>query len=260
VPPLFIAVRGILAVIMLSGCAATAPFDAFQSDEEAFRRDVRTVAVMPMRPIAGGPDREDLRRMLEATLVDRLERLGFTVVAPDVIEPIARRIREEVGKLYDPITGTPNTDRIEEAEARITSAVASSFRVDALLRSRVVVVKAPFSYGRADWGHTVQFFESEDSRTLEWLSGTVRSGAVPATALAVEISSPDGQPHYSDMGGIEVLLTLDTNGWHEKKPADRFQDAHRNGRAVDLALLALTHVPPGPPPPEKPKPLEGNVR
>lgn len=232
--------RASLALALLAGgCAAPPPAPApLQPAKEMHERGVRTVALAPLRVEAGVADPQRARAELEPRVTARLVAAGFEVVPSTVLDRLWRSAVDEVGAVYDPVTGKLDRERYDAVQASVQHELRLRHHVDAVLRTSVVAVQfympAPilWFYGTSSplyWPPPDEKFSRMEQATLAVVS-----------CLDLRLTDLEDRELYTDRGGLETLETY-ARQTHAERPLDeRLRDPESLDRAVDYAITALT--------------------
>ena len=96
---------GALAAL-LAGCATpSAPYNPYRRSPADLHSQVRTVAVAPVKIFCCVEDPPAVREKFARWTEAQLREAGFVVVDTAVYEEVWRRIGEEMGGFFDPVTG-----------------------------------------------------------------------------------------------------------------------------------------------------------
>ncbi|HYC00674.1 MAG TPA: hypothetical protein VEC57_16180 [Candidatus Limnocylindrales bacterium] len=228
------------------GCAAREPYNPFRIEKDVFRQQVHTIALMPTVVPNDAENVDQIRAKFESLITARLGQAGFATIPSGQTAEVFERVRSEVGGTYDPVTGELDAEKEDATRKKALAQIAERFGADAVLHSRIVVVKAGFRNGAATWLGTTQRIEHGGSLAVRILGGVTVSGTVGATGLAVTIEDTTGTDLYLDSGGIEVLSKYSFGSFQQRPVSELFLDEVRNAKAVELALGDLS-----PPSPER---------
>lgn len=224
----------VLAVV-LTACAA--PYDPFRIPIAELRSRVRTIAVAPL---LAAPDVVDVARAgatIEPLLADRIAAAGFAVVPSDVMERAWRRAAEDVGGVFDPVTGAADPERFEAVQAAVFRDLRTRHHVDAVLHATIAVVALPLT------GGTVSYC-GRRSDAIYWPSsaaGGLRTEPTLVTVLCLNAWLYDMEQRelYGIRHGIEPVGTYLRQTRAVRPIAERLGDRARLTTAVDEVLGPL---------------------
>ena len=125
VPPI------LLAVAVLGGCAK--PYDPFQVPREEARERIADVAMVPAQVSSFVMDPLEARATFEVPATRRLERAGIRVIPSETWQTLWNQAAMDLGGVYDPSTGRPDSDRYKLAREAVYRALKTDHGADAVL-------------------------------------------------------------------------------------------------------------------------------
>lgn len=230
----------ITALIVIS-CASSRPYNPFKINKDQFYGKVEKIACYPVAIITKIEltNEKIIKAKFDSLIVKKLITAGFLVVPSNEVAEIQETVKEQVGDLFDPKTGKPDSAKWESMREQIRQELKTKFNADVTLYPHIRTVKAGFSGGKARWFGTSESLGPKGFlKSLLSQSGRY-SGGVPALALFVQIDDLNGDTLYIKGGGIQVLHKL-SGGSLEDIPAEElFAYEERNIEAVNIALDSL---------------------
>lgn len=227
----------VLLLIGSGGCATSEPKPAFSLNAAAFREQVHTLCVFPVRYSIPLPADDERRKAFPQELLEPIEGVGYAVVGSELVQALWERERDVALGAYDPHTGRRDEARFEEIRARFRAAMASELGCDATLAVTVATVTADFANGVASWDGAEQSAGSQQAASGKW-------GYTTALSLWVVIEDLAGEELYFHTGGVQLLSRVELDRgkpvFRELVPHLVFSDAIRRRAAIRLALEPLT--------------------
>lgn len=178
---------------------------------------------------------EDLaarRPAVEGQLREALERVRFRIVAAEAVSPVAERVEREIGGFVDRLTGERDWPRYREFVVARGRAFRAELGCDAELRSHVALLRIAWLNGEAKWDGLSTQVSSQSRLMMNLVGGRIESGYVGALSLWVGIWDLEGRELAFRSGGIELLATLESDGWHPVPPEQVLSREDRLRRAV----------------------------
>jgi hypothetical protein len=225
------------AAALMSSCAAQTPYDPFKTPAREVRDRVRTIAVAPLIARATVADREAARAQIEPLVTARLQAAGFAVVPSEAMKKRWRQAADDVGAVFDPVSGEVDKDRFKTVEAAVYRDLGSELHVDAVLYLTIdpVVVYLP--------GQTVAYCGTSKGELLYWptSAGALRDRATFAVVLCLNagLSDLEGRTLYGIRYGLEPVETYAEQTRAVKPIAERLQDPGRIAQAVEQTVGPL---------------------
>jgi hypothetical protein len=148
---------------------------------------------------------------------------------------------EQMGGYFDPKTGKKDESKIKAVNEHCYRELGRKFNSDAVLFSRISIVKASFAEYKASWDGTEESLDMRSGtvKVLDLLFDTsITSGTIPALSLGVLIQDIHGTTAYVNWGGIEVLYKFSWSHVPVQK-SELFSNEERNIEAVNIALEPL---------------------
>ena len=185
-------------------------------------------------PFAAGT--ADVRRSsIEQRLIVALQRESFTVVDPNRVAAVHRRVLEAAGGFVDPVTGTIDATRRRTIHERLARAFATELGCAVRLVPSVVTVRAGFQSGFAEWDGTKQQVSSTGRIVLNAISGTIESGWVGAFSLWLRLLDLQGEEIGFRSAGIEAVVQLAVLEDKDLMPDDQWLT---DGAKLDAAIAS----------------------
>ena len=226
------------AMLGCAGCVTATKPNLFTSSKEEVRSRVKVIALNRMSADTGISVTEQQRKDFEAYVTDELTRAGFRVVPAAVTQNIGRQESERIGGAFDPVTGQANPDKIKQLQEFTYKELAAKQQVDAVLFTRLMVVKATFTSPWAHWDGVDENCETTDFGT-RFLSG-IHTGTMPALSFVVTLSDMNKATLYGNRGGLQLLAKVfGQNQFVDVPKKDLLVDPKVNQNAVKLAISPL---------------------
>lgn len=226
-----------------AGCATTPPYNPFKVSQEQIYAKTKTVAMTPISVPEGIPDPQSVKAKFESLLEAKLEEAGFLIVPSNEFAQIWKRMTEQVGGYFDPISGKRDESKFKTVLEYTCREVSTKFKADALLHSYIRVFKVNWSRPVARWHGTSESIMPTGQQVLEIFAGVNRRGTVPALSLTVSLQDTNEVNLYLNSGGIQLLSKLSGDNFVSVPPHELFIDEERNRNAVNIALDPLIKKP-----------------
>ena len=212
--------------------------------DELFTR-YRTVAIGPLG-IGDLPQRAEVEQHYHELLVDKLQKLGFTVVGENDYAGLWSAEEAAAKGFYDPFTGRIDRANLHASCTRVFAQLHDKYPIDAVVLPSLADRPAPFSRSKAHWDGVIEpvaapqhGFAALTDQTSQ-LIGTMR-----AVSLIVRIAAPDDTTLFEDRGGIQLTERLIRGRSVDVPPQELFADETKNAQAIEVALRQLAPAPPG---------------
>jgi hypothetical protein len=208
----------------------------------------RTLAIAPLA-IGELPQRTEVEQRYHELLVDKLQKLGFTVVGDNDYAGLWSTEKAAAKGFYDPFTGRIDRDKLRAARTRVFAQLHEKYPIDAVVLSAVVERAAPFSHTHAHWDGVAEPVEAPQHGFAALMDQTSKLlGTMRAASLEVRIATADDTTLFEDRGGIQLTERLIHGRSAALPERELFSDADKNSRAVEVALRQLAPPPPVQPP------------
>lgn len=230
-------IAALAGLTLLSACTTQAPYDPFKTPAHEVRERVRTIALAPL--IAGSTvaDRDAARAQIEPLATARLQAAGFTVVPSEAMRKHWQQAAEDVGGVFDPVTGEVDKEHFKTVEAAVYRDLGREQHADAVLYLVIdpVVLYLP--------GSTVIFCGTTQAESLYWptSAGTLRDPATFGIVLCLnaQLFDLEGRELYAIRYGIEPVETYAQQTRAVKPVAERLQRPGGVAQAVEQTVGPL---------------------
>jgi hypothetical protein len=223
-----------LAVLLAASACAT-PYDPFRVPAPELRGRVRTIALAPIRVNADLVDPVTARERLEPLVAAKLAAAGFRIVASEELERLWRSAADDVGGVFDPVTGEADDERYQAVESAVHHELRAQHGVDAVLRM---------------WIDTVELFLALSSVTFcgttgdaYWPGGTLgtfeTATLVRAACFHTVLVDLEERELYGIRAGLETIETYARQTRAERPLSARLADPAGLRDAVDATLGPL---------------------
>ena len=232
-----------ITLLALGGCATTQPpHNPFKIPEAEFHGKIRTIALAPVQ-LPDGLEQPDPVKAKFETLVDaKLRAQGFAVVPSSEYTAVWKRMIEQLGGYFDPLTGKKDETKFKAVRTHSLRELNARFKADAVLHPAVRVVPARFSNNTASWDGVTDTVLAGGGGWQAIFAGP-RQGTISALTFMVFIEDPNEVLMYSNGGGLQVANKLSGSTFILVPQNELFVDPERNQTAVNLALDALATAP-----------------
>jgi hypothetical protein len=182
------AVAAAIAVALFASAGeAAADYDPYKVSREKFRRDVRTIALKPLRLAFVDIDGDALSEEMLERVRERLGSKQYGVVPPDEFDTRWRDYSKTLGGIYDTRTGIANPESYRLVHEFTTRELSSELDADAILTTSIFLRAA----------------------TVGWSRGVLRSVGEPLTWEGETIDFAEGLPNWPQIVsaawvGIEI--------------------------------------------------------
>ncbi len=226
---------GCLAVaVLLNACVK--PYNPFKIPSSELRDRVRTIALAPVAANPNLVDREYTRAQIEPILIERLRAGGFGVVLSEEMERFWRRAANDVGAVFDPVSGEVDEERFEVVEAAVYRDLRAEHKADAVLYVRITAVELFLT------GSTVDYCGVTGDKVYWPGSGIPlleHTTIVYALCLNTELHDLEGRNLYGIRHGIETVETYFRQTRAVRPLEHRLRDRERLAQAVEATLGPL---------------------
>jgi len=205
---------------------------------DQFFSEVKNVALVPLRgtQIKG---RDDVPALIEMMLQDKLQRYDISSVPANIYGDRFDEKMQELGGMYDPITGELITEKRDAIVSYARQGVEAGHAIDAYLIPTLTVKAAPYHQDVADWDGVREKVYLPKAKSI-WTGGVAAdAGTVTALSLNLRLERPDGSEIYESAGGWQPLEKFAKEGRQTLLPPDLFNDEKRNRLAVHFALRPI---------------------
>ncbi len=231
----------VLAFFLL-GCGGKPAYDPWLVPRENFLARTRMIALSPLDVPDDLEQPEPVATLFDSLLTEALQEAGFGIVPADVVSDIWGHGTDSVGGYYDPMTGRPDTSKLNPLRRYLKRRLREEHGADAILFPEISVVDAPYADGTAKWDGTSQAVTGFLAALLSAIANTqLPAGTAQGLSLDVQLESVEGGVVFTNRGGIELWAKPDRDGsqlnW---VPRDKlFLDAKRNRKSVRVALGSI---------------------
>ena len=237
------------ALALSSGLAPAA--DAVDSSFKKPRADivasVKTIGLLPVEVAGIVPNPDAVAARYESLVIAQLEQAGFQVVKPAAMREIRERFKQNLGGLYDPVSGRAVPGKVKAFNEYARNEYLANQKVDALLWVGIIMRRARNSGLNAEWDGVS---DSSTGRSgvggflANAFSGVSYSGMLPALSVGIVLTDTHDARLYERAGGLQVLeyVRREASGSEQRfvDPQSIMSDPARDARALAIALDPLT--------------------
>lgn len=232
------------AVLMLAAASAGAvgnhdvpdDRDAHDARVMSIRENHSTIALQPIR-LPDVADASVVRADFHRLLQEKLESHGFEVVPADVFAEQWRAKLEDIGGVYDAVTGERDEARYDATLAAVRAGLAESHGASAFLVTGIDSREVAFSGGTLTYGGVKEKAYVKGGKSL--FGTTLNVGILRAVFLEAELFDMQGTSLYANTAGVQLLNKMGRDGTVPVDPQDILRVEANNRAAVTLALRAM---------------------
>jgi hypothetical protein len=223
--------------VFVSACAK--PYNPFKIPDSELRGRVRTIAIAPLLANANLVDREYARAQIEPLVGERLRAGGFQVVASAEMERLWRRAADDVGGIFDPVSGKMNKERFEAVQVAVYRDLRTERGTDAVLYVSISAVDLYLTGRKVDYCGT-------QGDEVYWpgpaIGLTDRTTVVYALCLNVDLEDMERRSIYSIRHGLETVETYFLQTRAVRPMDQRLRNRERLVQAVEATLGPLANA------------------
>jgi hypothetical protein len=247
----------LIAAMVVAGCVpAAAPYNPFKMSAPEIRQKVKRVALAPVILPVDLDDPEPVKAKFEALIQAKLREGGFTAVPSQEVDALWKRMKEQLGGFFDPITGKRDEAKFKTAREHLLREVSATTKADAILHPAIQLVKVNFGNSQARWHGTSESLITGGFWGA-FLAGA-NNGTTSALSLFVTLEDVNGVELYVNAGGIQLAAKLSGQRFAAVPRNELFADEKRNLAAVNVALNPLIGKTAPPEPGASPTPEREN--
>jgi hypothetical protein len=233
--------RWAIALLAIAGCVSTAPrYNPFKVAETEIRQKVKRIALFPVSLPTDLDDPDPVKAKFEALISAKLKEGGFVPVPSQELDAIWKRMKEQLGGFFDPITGKRDEAKFKTAREHALREIQAKTKADAVLHPSIQFIKVNFYpnfyMNEASWHGTS---ESMLTGGFWGFFGSQLSGTTTALSLYVTVEDINGVDMYANAGGIQLAYKLSGQSFVAVPRQQLFADEQRNQGAVNVALNPL---------------------
>jgi hypothetical protein len=228
----------------LSCRTAPPPYEPFKIGKDEFYGKVKTIALAPVIVPSDLEDQEPVKAKLESLVEAKLREAGFLLVPSLEYAAIWKRISDQMGGFFDPVTGKVDESKVKAARTHTLRELQRTAQADTVLHPSIRVRGIQFFGGTAVWdgvSESIGDFEANNAVDRFLFAGRYSgyTGSVGAMSFVVVIEDMNGVDLYINGGGIQLLSKI-SSGKLIPLPRNRLfvKDEHYT-TSVNLALDSL---------------------
>jgi hypothetical protein len=226
------------------GCATSRPpYEPFTTSREEFFSKVKTIALATFLVPSDLEDPEPIKNKYEALITAKLREAGFTVILSSEYDAVWKRAMEQMGGIFDPITGKPDEAKRNSMKMHTLRELQRTVHADVVLYPRVQAKAVKFFNGIAVWdGATESLVGLQVNNAMNRFLHRMYSkysGTVSALSLITIIQDINGVTMYSNGGGIQLLAQLSGGSFVPVPRAELFSSEEHYTKSLNLALGSL---------------------
>ena len=228
-----------MVALIGASCATTPPYNPFKVSQEQIHARTKTIGLTPISVPEGIPDPQSVKVKFESLIEAKLREAGFLTVPSNEFGEIWKRMTEQVGGYFDPISGKRDESKLKTVREYTYRELSTKFNADAILHSHFQVFKVNWSRRIARWHGASESIMPAGQQVLEAFAGISRSGTVSALSLTVSLQDTNEANLYLNSGGLQLLSKLSGDNFVSVPLHELFMDEERNRNAVNIALEPL---------------------
>ncbi len=215
-------------------------FNPYVIPREQFATRVHTIALVPVSLPAEAPNPEAVGSLIEGMVAETVRAKGYAVVDSSVWAIVWRRMSEQVGGTYDPMTGSVRQEAFKAVWEHTSRELARLHGVDAILTASVSQGRAPFGRdffsGYATWDEWLTW---RGERIGPHIMHTPQ--LVLGTYQDIVIRDLAGTKLYGISVGIQWTTVYIARGYERRPLGELYSPAHLR-KAIDTDLEPLIHA------------------
>lgn len=223
----------LLALFVVVSLPAIAADDSpFLIDKRDFKKQFKTIALVPVDAdgLFNMPD--SVAAMLEEEVTTHLEKRGYRVIPSSVLAGIRKSMEAQVGGVKDPESGQFDAAKLQAVRTHSFRELWFRHEFDALATIRVSTSRAQFENDRAEWDGVKQKVAS-NGRNRGY------SGTIVASSVSVAVYDQTEKLMYVNYGGLEVLQMRDEAQLLAIPAENYFADEKKIRNAAQIAMKPI---------------------
>lgn len=228
----------LLLISILQAGRANADGDPYAVPRESVRTRVKTIALRPVVLPPATADAPAARAAIEGAVTRTLQAKGYAVIPSTEFENIWHRMAQQLGGVFDPITGKLDEKKHAVAYDFTARELATRFRADAALLPAVSQDELVASDGGFKFWAAGEAITWRGEPLRPGLGGANRPQRVLGTYLAVFLHDPQGNGMYALRAPLEWNRVYVARSYEGRPPRDLYKPAHVQ-RVVDATLDPL---------------------
>lgn len=217
----------LLCALLTAIPASAADVEAFQIKKKDFKKQVETIALLPVSSPAWMKMPAATAQAIEADISKRLKKKGYELLPPSVYQSIADTMQQQVGG-FKQADGSVDEARVAAVNEHAYRELLYQHDVDAILAIRVRQVAAPFYKDKAEWDNAKQKVRHKGRSNVQ--------GNIGATSVELIIFDRQEKLLFLNRGGIELLMWRNQQKFENLPTEELFQEEKRVRKAVDYAM------------------------
>ncbi len=205
-------------------------------EPEEFRTRTRTIALATTRVMVDMPDKGSVKAEFDSLVEARFRAEGFSVVRVGEFDETVERITEEMGGVFDPKTGEPDSVKVRMVYQQALGEIRDEIDPDVVIIPTIEVVAVRVdNTAKAEWLGASECIDPPLVQIFGSCGTTKYSGTLPALSFFVTVFDMDAVVLFRNGGGLQIL----------ERPGGRiprdelFDDKDRNTDAVGIAVDPL---------------------
>ena len=228
-------------ITLSTSCAVTPPYNPFIKSRSEILNTVDVVSMTPVE-LMDFDRKDEVAARYEALITERLEAAGFKVIPSGAFSSIWDPMIEQLGGLFDPITGQADEEKLKAVQSRITNELITKFDIDGYVRPRVEVTTANWNSNKATWDGATDETTGKEGFWADFF-GPQATGSIPALSLILPLTDTSGETYYVGRGGIQLVAHVVGLSFTEVPESMWFVEPERDVNAVNVALAPLLNEP-----------------
>ena len=227
--------------MILSGCTTVPRYNPYKVGKQEIIERVNKIGIMPVFMAFNFIEGKEKQNFFNTELAKAFEGTGLEVVPPSEWTKISEVVRDELGDLFDPKTGVPKKEKVEQLRKTVRERYQTKFNVDAFVLSGLKQVKVNWNRNDAYWDGT---YEATTGREGFWARARApqATGTIGALSLWVRVEAPDAQPLFEEAGGLQLTQHVRGTKFIPVAPQDLLADEKVNRHAIELATCRFIEI------------------
>lgn len=235
-----------LILIVLAGCATAPAYNPYLVPKSQVQSQVKSIALSPVRFPPVVEKAQGAKEKIELLITAKLTQAGYSVVPSKEFGGVWDRFVEQVGGIFDPVTGKADEGKIKVVREHTRREMTNRFKINAFLYPTVQVIGVPLKGSRAVWDGI-----SESIMADGWYR-SFEGGATQALSLRILLEDENGVDLYLKRGGIQLIAKTVKGRFVNIQASEILASEEKIAGAIHIALkefIQNTETPGNPPKP-----------
>ena len=214
-----------------------APEALVTAQRASIQKTVKTIAILPTDLYETGGE-DSIQEIYHDQLSQDLKAAGYAVVSRWTTNQISKEAAEQVGGIFDPVSGAVLEERRTRAREIQIQQLRDQQHVDALMTVAFPKTRLPFNQkGTVQWDGVSRSAIVSGSKLDRFAT---YEGTVDGLSVAVRLTALDGTVLYSRRAGIDLLAHYTGSVFLEQSWSQILKDPGQSIAPVKSVLSGLT--------------------